>query len=383
MKVMRLCNPVGHGCRNLRTRRETVQGAAGQAGHDVHVADGEGEVGVKRILLTRQQFPQPNDNGIRELRYTEKALLRAVVVAGQGPYSSDKTRAARADANMRRNAIVSALDMSGSNLMPTPEFVSAGSTDKATKSQYVGHALCVHAALFDLNIPWLVDIENKKLISNYKLSKKPTDQRPDFIGKDTRGKWYVFESKGRSTKPRPSNLKKWKKQAEAITHVNGKKVSQHIVSSAYFKKARGWELLWVDPVTEEDSIQFEFEDMSFFDAYYEPLRELRESGRSPLIIPEGVLFYLPMLDAYFGLHPDILVALEKREPNSITAFASNQVNFELETIDEATVSVFADGIMIALPEDLNNGKAHSPKDPHGKKPKSKAEPNSPFSAIEL
>jgi len=32
--------------RNRRARRETVQGAAGQAGHDVRVADGEGEVGV-------------------------------------------------------------------------------------------------------------------------------------------------------------------------------------------------------------------------------------------------------------------------------------------------------------------------------------------------
>ena len=29
-------------------------------------------------------------------------------------------------------------------------------------------------------------------------------------------------------------------------------------------------------------------------------------------------------------------------------------NFELEAIDEATISVFADGIMIALPDDLNN-----------------------------
>ena len=34
------------GRRNRRARRETVQGAAGQDGDDVRVADGEGEVGV-------------------------------------------------------------------------------------------------------------------------------------------------------------------------------------------------------------------------------------------------------------------------------------------------------------------------------------------------
>ena len=39
-------NPERHGCRNRRAGRETVQGAAGQAGHDVRVADREGEVGV-------------------------------------------------------------------------------------------------------------------------------------------------------------------------------------------------------------------------------------------------------------------------------------------------------------------------------------------------
>ena len=39
-------NSERHGCRSHRAGRETVQGAAGQTGHDVHVADGKGEVDV-------------------------------------------------------------------------------------------------------------------------------------------------------------------------------------------------------------------------------------------------------------------------------------------------------------------------------------------------
>ena len=39
--------PKRHGCRSHCARSETVQGVAGQAGHDVRVADGEGEVGVR------------------------------------------------------------------------------------------------------------------------------------------------------------------------------------------------------------------------------------------------------------------------------------------------------------------------------------------------
>jgi len=39
-------NPERHGCRSHRAGGETVQGAAGQAGHDVRAADGKGEAGV-------------------------------------------------------------------------------------------------------------------------------------------------------------------------------------------------------------------------------------------------------------------------------------------------------------------------------------------------
>jgi len=37
---------VGAWLPNTASTRETVQGVAGQGGHDVRVADGEGEVGV-------------------------------------------------------------------------------------------------------------------------------------------------------------------------------------------------------------------------------------------------------------------------------------------------------------------------------------------------
>jgi hypothetical protein len=39
-------NPERHGCRNRRPRSQTHQSPPGQAGHDVRVADGEGEVGM-------------------------------------------------------------------------------------------------------------------------------------------------------------------------------------------------------------------------------------------------------------------------------------------------------------------------------------------------
>lgn len=339
---------------------------------------------MNQITLTRTNFPS-NQNGVFGLRYTKKALLRAVVVAGQGPSSSNKTVASRADANMRRNAVLSSLDMSGPTLISTPEFQVAGSTDKSIKSQFVGHALCAHAAYLELNIPWLVDIENEKIMNQLGLLRRKKGQRPDFIGQDTRRRWHVFECKGRGSRPGPKDLNDWKNQTKA--RIRGLQISQRIVSAAYRNKRDEWKLLWFDPPAETESDQSEFDSMSFFDAYYEPLLELRESGlipgAIPEIIPEGVLVYLPMLGAYFGLDPDIVAALEKHDPNLILAFAQERMDLSLDDIDRNRVSVFPDGVMIALPEDLNDKKTHNPKDPHEIKPKPKPEPPSPFSLIEL
>ena len=50
---MRAPVPFPHGCRNRRARSETIQGSAGQAGHNAGVVSGEGEVGVSVKLFTQ------------------------------------------------------------------------------------------------------------------------------------------------------------------------------------------------------------------------------------------------------------------------------------------------------------------------------------------
>ena len=52
-------NPERHGRRNRCACRETVEGAAGQAGDDVRAADGEGEVGVSIMVSGRIILSQP------------------------------------------------------------------------------------------------------------------------------------------------------------------------------------------------------------------------------------------------------------------------------------------------------------------------------------
>jgi hypothetical protein len=206
--------------------------------------------GVKQISLTRRNFPPPH-NGLRALPYSEKSILRAAVAAGQKPWPRSRTAAAQADIDMRIAAVRSALDMSAPQLTPTPHFLASGSTDRAHKSYYVGNALCAHAAYRELRIPWLVDVEKVKW--SISVRKPAGKKRPDFLGLDPSRQWYVFESKGRTSRPTAPELLRWKSQARAIKAVKGKSVVHNIVSAACLKKNE-WGLLWVDPPADDGAL---------------------------------------------------------------------------------------------------------------------------------
>ena len=99
-----------------------------EAEQDAGIVDRKDSADVKKISLIRSQFPPPNNNGASDLQYTHKALLRAVIAAGLNPKPGGyKTTAENADINMRINAILSAVDTSGSSLTPTPVFLGVHS----------------------------------------------------------------------------------------------------------------------------------------------------------------------------------------------------------------------------------------------------------------
>jgi type I restriction enzyme R subunit len=310
----------------------------------------------KQISLIKEKFPGvPRE--VRELRYTIASLIRAAATAGQKLPHGKRTAAAQADTDMRINALRSAVDMSGYSLTPTPEFVAAGSTDRAHKSFYVGNTLCAHAAYVDLKIPWLVDVE--RLSHGFKVTTGPgCARRPDYLGRDTQRRWYVFESKGRNRHPSRSSLDDWKLQAESIKQVNGSAVTCNVVSAAYISKLGHWELLWVDPPPELEVASVEFDEIAFFEAYYAPLLALIEGGGESLSGPDGTLRYVPALDAYLGLHSEVQNALRDREPAAIAGFGTTRGQEEnAETLNEIKTSIFADGVMVVLGPGWNRTQA--------------------------
>jgi type I restriction enzyme R subunit len=308
---------------------------------------------MNHITFIKKNFSSSED-GQFQLGFTAKALIRAVVAAGQKPTPGRKAYDAQADIDMRISALKSAVDLRGPSLRATGVFLASGSTDRADKSFYVGNALCAHSAYADLGIPWLVNVE--KLSPRVRIEKRKTSRRPDFLGRATRHAWFSFESKGRAKSPGPRLLKDWKKQARAVKKVNGKDVQRGIVSAAFLNKTREWELLWADPPSDRDSLELEVDESTFFNAFYQPIVNFIQSDNPSIELREGILRLSSVSDVYVGLHGQVLSAFLRQNWGAVTSFASEALAPEDQNgaILPDGSRLFRDGLIIKLGPSWND-----------------------------
>jgi hypothetical protein len=116
-------------------------------------------------------------------------------------------------------------------------------------------------------------------------------------------------------------LKDWKVQAKAIKAVKGSNILHNIVSAAHFQKRCEWELLWVDPPSDDQGADLDVENIAFFDAYYSPIRELIAAQSRTRVTPDASVAYVETLRAFVGLHREVEEALRRRDDGAILAFA--------------------------------------------------------------
>ena len=308
---------------------------------------------MKEIILTMEDFPQGVSRD-SQVPFSRKALIRGAIAAGNDPDVPVVGSDAKAHLDGLAALVRSSLDTSGAALRPTAHFTTLGSTIKGDKSFGIGNALCAHTAYEKLKIPWLVDIET--LPAHLDLTVKAgSKKRPDFIGQDGRGNWYVFESKGRTSKPASGKIASWKTQAEMIRKVNGVKPMYNIVSASYLNDNGVWEVLWVDPPPEGGE-EIEFPQASFFRSYYRLLLVAIMENRR-VNTAYGPVIQLPDSGVSVGLHREILDALltegaERRIIDFSVRHFENGGGGEEEA--PPAISLFADGILVGLnPEGRN------------------------------
>jgi len=245
-------------------------------------------------------------NKSASLTFSWPELVWAAVTVGKAAGDEYAYGIYSAQERLHRATIIRAyLRTSKKTVVQTKVYEMSDPSEKTSISFYLGMTL---AKLFSeklFGVPKLLHFAVYK--DDYVTKTKAGKSRPDLIGKDQKGKWFVFEAKGRSNNFDDVALEKAKEQAQQIVTINMVKPLCRIGGQAYFDDNLSFRM--VDPDHEESkfSRRLSFDEKALERLYYEPLEAIADGrGRRASISVEGNWLSevsIPELDLWIAI-PD-------------------------------------------------------------------------------
>jgi hypothetical protein len=326
---------------------------------------------MSEIYVEFLDFGTMGSRSVRKIYFTKLDLFRAAIAAGRNP-RRPRIGPVYFDLRSRVDCIRSSVVFSPSTeIQATTYFKGLGPSAKADKSEILGNAICALIAEKHLRLPWLIDIENPSHHYHITPIIKRNGRRNDYIGRTSSGKWYAFEAKGRSRQPGPSDLNKWKTQANMVEFVNMKPINAGIVSAAFVKSTGEIRAFWKDPPP-DSGLNLVIPNISFFKLYYEEILEVLRGENVAFKVNNQELVSLPKLGILIGLHSEVRSALQNNQPSAIINFASRRYESSLTETQRAVdgMQIFPDGLLmiddteghaIKAPDRLDPSPADKPK----------------------
>src|SRR4029077_7737776 len=113
--------------------------------------------------------------------------------------------------------------------------------------------------------------------------------------------------------------------------IDARKVKEGIVSSAYMKGSYEWQLLWVDPPADDDSVDLAIDEFDLFDSYYQPILDFIERDGPRVDSPKGARTLSRDGSVYVGLDRNLLSVIGERDSGAMLSFAARlETNEEIE-----------------------------------------------------
>lgn len=305
-------------------------------------------------------------NATRTERFAYIALLKAAITTGHRKREVLKDGARSAlEAVTRVTDLVRTLSIRAGRLQASQHFLGLGSTDKGKLSYSVGNTICGLLAQRLIRVPWVLSLELYEDELNPTFL--PVGQRPDYVGKSIGNQWFVLEAKGRTNRFSIQEVRDWKDQSAAITHVDGTQVTCGLASAALLEGTRALVALWDDPAPSEGGQPGQHLNLtpeSFFRLYYGPVQSMLSIGGETTASAYGPLVYIPGADFYIGLHQEIQQLLAERNFNGINAFAEARIAGQTNEPEESTREMlFPDGVILRLGDGWQGLEAENPKTP--------------------
>lgn len=255
---------------------------------------------MPRLKVITQSFPQ-NDpwsvgNRSRELDVSIPELLHAAITVGHPNYSivlaGGQVAAAYEMMWKVASTMMTIRDSGGlysrSFFTPTGRLGNLDPSEKRGATYQLGLTINKLMAWRLFGIRWLVHLD--VYASQLSPVIRGGRSRPDLIGQNDQGDYFVFESKGRMSPPNATDKQKAKSQASRVVSVSGTTPTLAASCMAYFRKdyyrARKHLECFVEdpPIDDEAGDEFEthrlnIEDNAIIREYYRPVMPLFEAKR--------------------------------------------------------------------------------------------------------
>ena len=150
-------------------------------------------------------------------------------------------------------------------------------SEKAAASYFIGLTLANLMARRLFGVHWLMHLD---VYHNTLQPHLLGSGRPDLVGSDALGRWYVMEAKGRSNGLTGDVVAKAKEQTKKVRRVCGRTPRLRVASVAYFSR-ESLSLRLEDPVGQDvGAVDWDFTENQFLRDYYDPFAALfDQNGR--------------------------------------------------------------------------------------------------------
>ena len=182
-------------------------------------------------------------------------------------------------------------------------------SEKSAVSYFLGLTCAKLMATQRLSVHWAMHLSvyAEHLQATFSTSSGPR-RRPDLVGRDTSGRWCVFEAKGRTNKPTAKTIQDAKEQTRMLRTIRGVDPYLRIASIAHFVNQTLCVHLEDPKGADEEALDLDVSEAQFIRDYYRPFTHLVEQNRAEPIEIDGHkvrVVGVPGADMRIGLSEDI------------------------------------------------------------------------------
>lgn len=262
-------------------------------------------------------------------------------VTRYGKYSTFEViyRAAIIYANLRQDAL--------GGLTRSAAYDSLDPSEKSAISYFLSLTSSKLFAEKYLGVSWLMhlDVYRDRLSPRISIGKS----RPDLIGMDLHGNWYVIEAKGRTGSRDQKALNKAKDQVGRLISINGVSPRMRVALISSFDQDV-FSIDWVDPDGYgEEPLYLELGEREILYSYYKPIVDFLDSEQEPV---EEIEFRDSVFLTTYVTEADIRMGVSRTvyrnvTDSSIEVDASNLSSEGFADLPR-NVSIGQDGIYVEL-----------------------------------